>query len=136
VQSELPFRLLCRQHGADAAYSPMLHARLFAESSAYREEHFTTCQEDRPLFVQFCANDPDILVRAASLVDSDACDYLDLNFGCPQRIAKRGNYGAFLMDDLARVESLVRGLRKVLQNFNVVDVQAERCNRWASLLCT
>ena len=34
-------------------------------------------------------------------------DYVDLNFGCPQRIAKRGNYGAFLMDDLDGVERLV-----------------------------
>lgn len=38
------------------------------------------------------------------------CDGVDINLGCPQRIAKRGNYGAFLMDDLPRVEALVRSL--------------------------
>jgi tRNA-dihydrouridine synthase 1 len=67
-QSELPFRMLCRRHGAAAAYTPMLHARLFLENKGYRAEHFTTCPEDRPLFTQFCANDPDVLVGAASLV--------------------------------------------------------------------
>ena len=40
---------------------------------------------------------------------------MDLNLGCPQRIAKRGFYGAFLMDDLPLVEQIVvtavKGLR-------------------------
>jgi tRNA-dihydrouridine synthase len=37
----------------------------------------------------------------------DHCDYVDLNLGCPQRIAKKGFYGAFLMDNLDLVEKLV-----------------------------
>jgi tRNA-dihydrouridine synthase 1 len=35
---------------------------------------------------------------------------VDINFGCPQRIAKRGNYGAFLMDDWPLVEKLIKEL--------------------------
>ena len=34
--------MLARAHGATAAYTPMLHARLFAEVEKYRAEHFTT----------------------------------------------------------------------------------------------
>lgn len=56
--------------------------------------------------MQFCANDPQYLVKAARLLESH-CDAIDINFGCPQRIAKRGYYGAFLMDDLPLVERLV-----------------------------
>lgn len=124
LQSELPFRMLCRRYGATAAYTPMLHARLFSESDKYRTEHLSTCPEDRPLFVQFCANDPDVLVQAATHVDDGSCDYVDLNFGCPQRIAKRGHYGAFLMDDLLCVESLVCALHKVRSELLAVYVVA------------
>lgn len=77
-----------------------------SQGEKYRREHFTTCAEDRPLLTQFCANDPDILLQAARYVEKD-CDAVDINLGCPQRIAKRGNYGAYLMDDLEKVESLV-----------------------------
>lgn len=42
-QSELPFRMLCRKYGATAAYSPMLHSRLFAQDVKYRTKEFSTC---------------------------------------------------------------------------------------------
>ncbi|KAG8384346.1 hypothetical protein BUALT_Bualt04G0108600 [Buddleja alternifolia] len=113
--SELPFRLLCRKYGAQAAYTPMLHSRIFNENEKYRSEEFTTCKEDRPLFVQFCANDADVLLEAARRVEP-YCDYVDINLGCPQRIAKRGNYGAFLMHNLPLIMSLVEKLAK---NLNV-----------------
>lgn len=45
--SELPFRLLCRKYGATAAYTPMLHSRLFTESEKYRAQEFTTCNVSR-----------------------------------------------------------------------------------------
>ncbi|GAX81381.1 hypothetical protein CEUSTIGMA_g8812.t1 [Chlamydomonas eustigma] len=110
-QSELPFRLLCRDNGASCAYSPMMHARLFAQDPKYRADIWSTCKADRPLLAQFCANDPNYLVQAAKLIQHE-CDMIDINFGCPQRIAKRGFYGAFLMDDLELIEQLIIELTK------------------------
>ncbi|CAN6562924.1 unnamed protein product [Malus baccata var. baccata] len=111
----LPFRMLCHKYRANATYKPMLHSHIFTESEKYREQEFTTCKEDRPLFVQFCANDPEVLLDAAKRVETH-CDYVDINLGCPQRIARRGNYGAFLMDNLPLIKSLVENL---VQNLNV-----------------
>ena len=104
--SELAFRMLCRKYGATCAYTPMMHARLFNETEKYRKEQFTTCAEDRPLLAQFCANDPQVLLSAARHVEAH-CDAVDINLGCPQRIARRGNYGSFLMEDLETVRKMV-----------------------------
>ena len=136
-QSELPFRMLCRRHGSTAAYTPMLHARLFLETPSYRAEHFTTCPTDRPLLAQFCANDPDVLLAAATLV-APHCDAIDLNLGCPQRIARRGRYGAFLMDELPTVEKLVRTLATKLDVPVTVKIRRfpdiERTVQYAAML--
>lgn len=47
---------------------------------------------------KFCGNDPKTMLDAA-LLAQDHCDGIDINLGCPQAIAKRGHYGAFLQDE-------------------------------------
>lgn len=43
------------------------------------------------ILLQFCANDPEIFLQAAKLVEP-YCDGVDLNLGCPQIIARRGTH--------------------------------------------
>lgn len=96
-QSELSFRMLCRRHGANVCYTPMLHSALTVKDKNYLRNNFSTCQGDRPLVVQFNGNDPDTLLEACKRVE-DKCDAVDINFGCPQGIAKKGQYGSFLLE--------------------------------------
>ena len=109
--SDHAFRILCKRYGADGSYTPMIHSKIFMESAAFRKEYFSThaTEECHPLLAQFCANDPKTLLDAARIIQP-FCDGVDINFGCPQRIAKRGNYGAFLMDDWPLVEKLIKEL--------------------------
>lgn len=87
-QSELAFRMLCREYGASLCYTPMFLSDKFVASPEYRRDLWQTCKEDRPLVVQFCGNKADVLLQAAMLVQ-DQCDAIDLNLGCPQKVAER-----------------------------------------------
>lgn len=109
----------------------MFHARLFNEQGAYRLQHFEPTRAvkkgegasepdlepyldgnpaiDRPLIVQFCANEPDDILHAAQRV-APYCDAVDLNLGCPQGIARKGHYGAFLQESPDLIYKLINTL--------------------------
>ncbi|POM82240.1 Dihydrouridine synthase (Dus) family protein [Cryptosporidium meleagridis] len=107
--SELAFRLVCKKYGCDLTYSPMYHSGLFSKLQGYRETNFQTCEEDDPMIVQFCGNDPETLLKASKFID-DKVKGIDINFGCPQNIAKRGNYGAFLLSNPDLMERIISKL--------------------------
>nr|XP_031862150.1 uncharacterized protein CI109_002563 [Kwoniella shandongensis]KAA5529222.1 hypothetical protein CI109_002563 [Kwoniella shandongensis] len=117
--------------GADLCYTPMIHAKMFLDArgeggrNGDGQFNLTFDEEggegvvagieggDRPVIVQFCANDPDILLAAAKKIEH-RCDAVDINFGCPQGIAKRGHYGSFLQDEWDLVHKLISTLHENL----------------------
>ncbi|KAI2686254.1 hypothetical protein CBS147355_1741 [Penicillium roqueforti] len=135
-RSEFAWRMLTRSFMPPndpkplLAYTPMFHARLFGEQENVRAKHFQPTRKvvgenkdelfldgnpaiDRPLFVQFCTNNPDEFLEAARHV-APHCDAVDLNLGCPQGIAKKGHYGAFLQEDWDLIYKLVHRLHTEL----------------------
>ena len=118
-QSDLPYRLLCRRYGANLAFTPMIHARLFQTSKAYRRKFFDlangTPPEDRPLIAQLCGSRPlDCVVQTAKDLEPFV-DGIDLNCGCPQNIAKKGHYGAFLLEQEEELVDVVKALTSAVQ---------------------
>jgi len=103
-QSDLPFRLLCRNYGTNLCFTPMVHAKMFQQKEAYKKQFWSyvngTPPEDRPLIVQLCGSDTASLIYTIRYILSSkgSVDGFDLNCGCPQNIAKRGNYGAYLLE--------------------------------------
>ncbi|WFD44204.1 tRNA-dihydrouridine(16/17) synthase [NAD(P)(+)] [Malassezia psittaci] len=132
-QSELAWRVLSRRYGSQLVYTPMINAKVYVqknkgarrvqetyfnqalgEEGAFQLDLGKASDTDRPLIVQFCANNPEQLLEAAQSVQ-DKCDAVDLNLGCPQQIAKRGNFGAFLQEDWQLIFQLINTLHLELK---------------------
>ena len=95
--SELAFRMQCRKYGADLCYTPMINSRCFATSAEYRRSNFFTHADDQPLIAQVAGDDPADVVAACKYLEGQVSG-IDLNLGCPQGIARKGHYGAYLLD--------------------------------------
>nr|XP_047146872.1 tRNA-dihydrouridine(20a/20b) synthase [NAD(P)+]-like isoform X3 [Hydra vulgaris] len=66
--SKQPFRHLVRRYNCDLAYTPMIMADSFIKSIEARDSDFTTNKDDRPLVVQFAANNAEDLALAAEII--------------------------------------------------------------------
>jgi tRNA-dihydrouridine synthase len=75
-------------------------------------------QKSEPLMVQLAGDDVKTVVQSALMIYEHTGGKLagiDLNCGCPQNIAKKGNYGAFLMErDPELVNEILTALRNNL----------------------
>ena len=93
--------------------SSLPNAQMFAPATkkTFREISFSILngeeggKEDRPLIVQFCGNDPQQLLTSAKVLEP-YCDAVDINLGCPQDIAKKGKYGAFLQGEWGLIHDM------------------------------
>jgi tRNA-dihydrouridine synthase 1 len=88
---------------------------------------WSSYQESGPLVVQIAGHDPATLSNAAKIIlertnrCSNGYEYegpvsgIDVNCGCPQGIARKGRYGAFLMEEsLDTVCNIITRLREDL----------------------
>ncbi len=105
--TNFPFRLLMKQHGASFVCTERIDAADVAKRDrrALRLLHTTT--EEKPRAGQISGADPEILGRAARVVEEHGFDVVDLNFECPiRRLVNRGEGGA-LLDRPEVIERLV-----------------------------
>lgn len=80
-----------REYNVSLAYSPMILASVFRNSSVSREAELKMTKNE-PVIVQFAANNSLDAADAAELV-APFVSGVDLNCGCPQKWAiSEGNY--------------------------------------------
>lgn len=124
-QSELAFRLLTRQNGVDACFTQMILAKSYLCAKDYRRtssdwsdySHSSGSIElskkaealDKNLIIQIAGDNPDNLVKTGKLIQHRAAA-IDLNLGCPQNTARKGNYGSHLLQDTELTLKLLKTL--------------------------
>lgn len=91
----------------------MIMSDSFVRSQKARDNEFTTNEFDRPLIVQFAANNSNDFATSAQFVRNCA-DGVELNCGCPQKWAIQEGVGAGLIDKNDLVCEMVKETRKRL----------------------
>jgi tRNA-dihydrouridine synthase 1 len=112
--SERPYRTLARKYGADVCYTEMVHCRAFNRNRCDPQNNQWYTAGDRPLVIQICGDDPDEMVKTCLKIEK-YCDAIDINFGCPQDIAKKGHYGSFLQDEWILIEKIVKACSSAIK---------------------
>jgi len=105
--TDRPFRILCKQLGADLAVSEMVtsNTALFASrKSVTRMNHEG---EVSPKIIQIAGGDASMMVEAARINESLGADIIDINMGCPaKKVCNKAAGSALLSDEKLVAEIL------------------------------
>lgn len=90
--TDIGFRRLCKQQGAEMVYTEFVAAEALIRSVRTTVDKLTIADDERPVGIQIYGRDVDAVIEAARIVEEQAHpDVIDLNFGCPvKKVAGKG----------------------------------------------
>ncbi len=89
--TDLNFRLLCKQFGADMVYTEFVSSDALIRHVNKSKEKLVISDEERPVAIQIYGRDVESMVEAARICADAKPDMLDINFGCPvKKVAGKG----------------------------------------------
>ena len=107
--SELPYRLLAKECGADLTISEFTSSSALTRDDAKSWARMESHPDERPFIPQLFGGNPEDMIHAALMLD-DKADIVDLNFGCPAPKVTRLCAGAALMGEPENLISMTEGI--------------------------
>lgn len=105
-----PFRLLCKQFGADMVYTEFVSSDALIREVNRTMQKLTVLDGERPVGIQIYGKETDAMVRAAEMVEQAGPELLDLNFGCPvKKVAGKGG-GAGMLQNIPGMIEITRAV--------------------------
>lgn len=111
--TDKPFRALCRQFGADFAYTEMVSAKGFHYGSAATKRLAEFSESDFPCGIQLFGSSPEILAETAAMLEDEMqgrLSLIDINMGCPARKITSNCEGSSLMLNIPLASRIIRAV--------------------------
>mgnify|MGYP000956181859 CR=1 FL=1 len=121
--TDLPFRLLCKEQGADLLYTEMVSAKGILYNNKNTDSLLEVKEEERPVSLQLFGADPDILSEMAKRIEDRDFDILDLNMGCPVPKVVNNGEGSALMRNPKLIGEIVRKVSKGIKKPLTVKIR-------------
>ena len=121
--TDLPFRLLCKEQGADLVYTEMISAKGIYYNNKNTEKLWEIADEEHPAALQLFGSDPDLMAEMARKIDHRNFDILDINMGCPVPKVVNNGEGSALMKNPKLVREIVTAMAKAIKKPLTVKIR-------------
>jgi tRNA-dihydrouridine synthase B len=114
--SDLPFCLLCKQHGTPLMFREMVSSEAIVRLNPKTLKMAEFDERERPLVQQIFGSDPATMAEAARIIEERFHpDAIDINMGCPVYNIVSNFNGAFLIKEPERAAAIVRAMKAAVR---------------------
>lgn len=110
--TDSPFRVICKQHGADVLVTEFIAAEGLIRDAEKSNNKMRFAAEERPLGIQIFGGNVESMMQAAGVAEAARPDFIDLNFGCPVRKIVMKGGGAALLQDIPKMIRITEAVVK------------------------
>jgi len=108
--SDPPFRILCKEMGADLMYTEFISSEGLIRDIGSCMKKLDIFEYERPIGIQIFGGDDDSMSKAAEIAAEAKPDLIDINYGCPvKKVACKGA-GAGILKDLPKMIKITAGV--------------------------
>ena len=130
--TDLPFRVLCKEQGADLIYTEMVSAKGIMYNNKNTEALLQVEEKERPVALQLFGLDPKIMSEQAKRIEHRKFDIVDVNMGCPVPKVVNNGEGSALMKNPELIGEIVSAMTNILEKPVTVKIRkgfgADDCN--------
>lgn len=121
--TDLPFRVLCKEAGADLIYTEMVSAKGIMYGNKNTTILLEVEEQERPVALQLFGSDPKIMSEQAKRIEHRNFDIVDINMGCPVPKVVNNGEGSALMKNPELVGEIVSAMTKMLEKPVTVKIR-------------
>lgn len=95
--TDLAFRLLCKEQGAEVMVTEMISAKALYYGNKNTLPLMQTEEAEKPVGVQIFGSDPELMGQMAHKIEDRGFSFIDINMGCPVPKIVNNKEGSALM---------------------------------------
>jgi len=111
--TDLPFRTLAKEFGADLTFSEMISSNALIYHSKRTHKMIKKSPIETPYIIQIAGSDLEVIKEAVLILnDIEGIDGIDLNCGCPVPKIVSQNAGSSLLNDLDQMARVIETIKR------------------------
>nr|MBP8074182.1 tRNA-dihydrouridine synthase family protein [Bacteroidia bacterium] len=111
--SDPPFRMICKQQGADLVYTEFIAVDGLIRDADKSLQKLDIYDEERPVGIQIFGGEIEPMRQAVKYIERANPEFLDINYGCPVKKVVCKGAGAGILQD---VDKMVAMTREIVQS--------------------
>ncbi|MFN3307054.1 MAG: tRNA dihydrouridine synthase DusB [Candidatus Kapaibacteriota bacterium] len=106
--TELPFRRICKNFGADIVYSEFISSEALYRKVEKSIRKILFSEEERPIGIQIFGANDEPMIESARIIEKYNPDFIDINYGCWVKNVVKNNAGAAMLKNPKRMQELTK----------------------------